>query len=58
MFVDFICTNEKCEKFEENEERNIPHGEINAQTCKECGCDLKRIWNSNVSIKTADGFKR
>ena len=57
MLIDYECKTPECENFEETEERIVKCGEISAQTCKECGKLMKRIWNSNVSIKTSDGFK-
>jgi len=57
MFVDFKCANEACKKFDENEERNIPHSEIDRQVCEVCGEPLKRVWNTNISIRTSDGIK-
>jgi transcription initiation factor IIE alpha subunit len=57
MFVDFKCINKECDKFDEQVELNISHSEIDRQVCEICGEQLKRVWNTNTSIRTSDGFK-
>lgn len=57
MFIDFKCVNKACDKYDEMEERSIPMSEVDRQCCKECGEPLKRVWNTNASIRTSDGFK-
>lgn len=57
MFVDFVCDNKECSKFEQVVEKSIPHSEIENQVCEECNEKLRRVWNTNVSIRTSDGIK-
>ena len=58
MFIDFKCTNEKCEKFEESVTISLSYEDIDKQRCESCSEPLKRIWTaSSISIKTSDGFK-
>jgi hypothetical protein len=56
MFIDFKCTNEKCEKFDESVTRSLSYVDIEKQRCESCSEPLKRIWTA-ASIKTSDGFK-
>jgi uncharacterized protein (UPF0212 family) len=56
MFIDFKCTNEKCEKFDESVTRSLSYVDIEKQKCESCSEPLKRIWTA-ASIKTSDGFK-
>jgi len=58
MFIDYKCVNKECEKYEEIEERLVMNSEADSQCCYECGEPLKRVWNSNISIKTSDGYKQ
>ena len=57
MTYDFKCTNENCENFDVMIDRNIPYEELDNQVCEKCGEPIKRIWNTNVGIKTSDGWK-
>lgn len=57
MFVEFICKNVECDKYEEEEVRMISHSEIDTQFCTCCGLLLQRVWSFNGAIKTSDGFK-
>ena len=57
MYYDFKCTNEKCESFDIQVDRNISYTELENQMCDKCGEPLKRVWNSSVGIKTSDGYK-
>lgn len=57
MFVDYKCTNEKCEKFNVEETLSVRMSETDNQFCEKCKEKLQRVWNSSIAVKTSDGYK-
>jgi len=57
MFVDFKCTFYGCLDYNVEKTLSVRMADLDKQVCEHCGQPLKRVWNSNTSIRTSDGYK-